>query len=134
MAPKLTKHVPVTAEEPVVLENGCLFIDLKAHAVKRFPAGQLPPELPNLGGTFASAEQLAEMQRAWRLSPEEWSVTQLAKKYKVSRSFVIRNVFPEAEREKYAKEIDTMIGGMSIKQQKGWIVRHKIRQDRASAW
>ncbi len=126
---KLKNPAPITAGEPIVLDNGCTFIDLKAKATLSLPVDKLPL-LKNMSGRFLDPKKIDEMKLFRAQDPTAWTVTQLSKKYHVSRSFVLTNVLTEDDRLKYANEIDAALAKMSTKQQKGWILRHKIRQDR----
>lgn len=135
---KLPVHTPNCAVGPILLDNGCTFVELKpstvsdvSKSVSHFPS---PPVLKNYAGQVVSQSCIAEMKQLRSVHPEKWTVTQLAKKYQVSRSFVISNVFSAEEREKFKGEIDEMITNMSIKQQRGWILRHMIRSDRQASW
>lgn len=130
--PKLAKHLPESASEPIVLDNGCTFIDLAAKTTMNFE--RLPPMIRNYAGKYVDEAKIAEMKALHSVNKEQWTVTQLAKQFEVSRSFIISNIFTPEERDAYNKEIDEAISLMSIKQQKGTILRHKIRDDRLQSW
>lgn len=132
--PKLTQHLPNTAGEPVELENGCTFIDLTAKGTAISDPSLLPPLIRSYAGKYMNDAKVAEMKALRTENMEKWTITQLAKKYEVSRSFIISNVFTPEERAAYDKEIDDAISLMSIKQQKGVILRHKIRNNRLESW
>lgn len=128
---KIGIPLPKSAGEPIKLENGCTFIQLKPKTIK---FETLPPLVPSKVGRYVGEDAVEEMTRLRAEAPEKWTLTQLSKRFQVSRLFVINNVFSKEEREKYKQEIDDMIRSMTLKEQKGWILRHKIRQDREESW
>jgi len=134
-APKLHNHSPNGAGQAVVLDNGCTFTDLTAaKTTTPLASSSIPPLLRNFGGQFLDGQKVDEMKTLRREKLEAWTITQLAKKFEVSRSFVIANVLEDAERDACKQEIDDALAKKSIKQQKGWILRHKIRRDRLESW
>ena len=132
--PKIDNPLPSTAGAPVLLENGCTFIDLTAKAKSQFEEDELPPLMTNLGSAVLNRKEIIEMKSLRNADPRAWTITQLSKRFKVSRSFVIATICSEEEKRKLAEKIDENLLKMSTKQQRGWIIRHKIRQDRESSW
>jgi hypothetical protein len=132
--PKIDNPLPSTAGAPVVLDNGCTFIDLTAKAKSHFEENELPPLMTNLGSAVLNRREIIEMIALRNADPRLWTITQLSKRFKVSRSFVIETVCNEEEKQRLAEKIDQNLLNMSTKQQRGWIIRHKIRQDRESSW
>ena len=130
---KITNPLPNTAGEAIVLDNGCTFINLKAKSRTIF-AENLPPAVENRGGEYLTRTKIEEMQSLRRADPSRWTIHQLSKHFNVSRSMIISKALPEEEQRACAKEIDDRIMSMSTRQQKGWILRHKILQDRDAAW
>lgn len=131
---KISNPLPFSSNKPIILENGCQFIDLKANEKVTFESSELPPEIKNYGGQYMTREKIEEMRQLRSQDPSRWTVTQLAKKFQVSRSFVISKALTGEEQANFKKELDEMIQSMSIKQQKGLILRHKIRADRDASW
>lgn len=133
---KLPVHTPNYSSSPVLLDNGCTFIELKASQGVSEPSTDtvIAPKLKRYAGLVIDQSCIAEMKQLRLEHNEKWTVTQLAKKFQVSRSFVISNVLSAEEKEVFKSEIDEMITGMSIKQQRGWILRHKIKADREASW
>lgn len=132
---KLPVHAPNSSAKPILLDNGCTFIELNSSSASN-PVVQMtsPPLAKNYGGLVVSQSSVNEMKQLRAGQPERWTVTQLSKRFQVSRSFVISNVFSPEERDTFKGEIDEMITNMSIKQQRGWILRHKIKADRDASW
>lgn len=63
-----------------------------------------------------------------------WPITRLCKHYGVSRMMVIKKVLPVADRQAMEAQIDQRLGHLSTRAQRGWIMRHKIKQDRMNSY
>lgn len=131
---KIENGPPLTAGSPVKLPDGCTFIDLKFKSQSIFPSSSLPPSLPTRVGQVLSRSQIEEMKSLRLSDPEKWSITKLAKKFGVCRLFVINKALKTWEIERTKKEVDERIKSLSTKQQKGWVMRHKIRNERENSW
>lgn len=131
--PKIAMTLPKTAGTPETLADGSVFIDLVANPPLPERLAKAP-ELPIRGGEWVSLERVHEMRRLCKNEPSKWTINALVKRFRVSRAFAINNVLPKATQQAEAQRVDDHIQSMSTRQQRGWIMRHKVRVERLGAW
>ena len=132
--PKIPNTPPTTASAPVRLSDGSIFQDLRGNAITSLPESSLPPLLKPRVGVLIDNKVASRMRQLYESDPTQWSLHRLSKTFAVPRSFVIKHVFPKETQRKLEGEMDKMLLSWSTTGQRGWIMRHKIRQNRESSF
>lgn len=133
--PKIPNPLPKTSSAPIVVEGNCIFYDLRAKAIPA-PAQShlLPPLLKNSVGRLVDSEERDEMRRLRLEAPQRWTITALAKKFDVCRSYVIKHILSEKEQSMAEEELVERIDSLSLNAKRGWIMRYRIREHRRDIW
>lgn len=133
--PKIPNPLPKTAGAPVRTEQGCLFYDLRAKAAPApLLASTLPPRLNNPTGRIISPEELAKMRQLRDKDPGRWTITALAGKFNISRSFVMKKVLRPKEHQMAEEELVERIDSLTLDEKRGWLMRYRIREHRRDLW
>lgn len=135
LPPKIPNPLPKTASGPIPTEANCIFFDLRAKAVAApKTVDHLPPLLPNPVGRIIMREEVEGMRGLRTQNPRRWTITALASKFKVHRSYVIKNVLTKEEQRQAEEELAERIDDLSFAEKRGWLMRYKIREHRRELW
>lgn len=131
LPPKIPNPLPKTVSGPIPTESKCLFYDLrgKALGVPKKP-DRLPPLLPNPIGRIVSREEVTRMRKLRTAEPQQWTITALANKFNIHRSYIIKHVLTDAERLQEKEELVERVDGLTFAEKRGWLMRYKIREHR----
>ena len=111
---------PYASTSPVKLDDGSLLFNLK----ERVPSTENCPVIPcRMGRVLSPAEQVN-----LAISNKN-TLSKLAKKLNLSRSFIISRQSQE-KRDQLRAEEDARIEKLSVRQKKGLLIRRLIRVDR----
>lgn len=132
---KIPNPLPKTSSDPMPVEGGCLFYDLKAKAASPPTLSEkLPPLIKNSVGRVIPHDELKEMRRLRGENPKKWTITALSKSFTTHRSYIINNVLTLKERKQAEEELNERIDDLSINEKRGFLMRYKIREHRKDLW
>lgn len=131
LPPKIPNPLPKTTSGPITTEGKCVFYDLRAKA-SGAPENldQLPPLLPNPVGRIMSQGELNRMRQLRTENPKRWTITALAAKFNIHRSYIIKNVLTKTEQLQAKEELLERIDRLTFAEKRGWLMRYKIREHR----
>lgn len=145
---KLPKTIPATGElkEFKTIQKGYSFIEYKNEKPNLFlkegndinsndssnsrkgEKDKLPPLVKNYSVIGKREIELIKTLR--QTNPSKWTINVLAKKYNVAASFIINYIFNNDEKKKLEAKVDNYIKKLSIKKQKGLVLRALIQRHR----
>ena len=133
---KIKPHPPLACSKSVTLEDGSIFTKLNNDPVKTISKESLnkAPLLKNRQGDYLDTFDKNRIIEDYKKGGQQNSLTQLSKRYNVSRGFIINNIFDKETREKFMNHLDKCMLEKTTRQQKGHVFSRLIRNKRENSW